>query len=311
MFRRRTLLTATAVIPAAAALTTVAPAGASPTTGGDFPTEFPLPNGFLPEGIAIGPGPFAYFGSRGDGRIFRVDLRTGVGEVFSAPTNTPSVGLKTDRLNRVFVAGGAAGNGRVIDRTGTILVSYQFTTGTSFVNDVVLTPDAAWFTDSRNPTLYKLPLRHGGLPGATEFVPLALSGDWVQGEGNNANGIAPTPDGRALLVVQSNTGLLHRVDKRSGVTRTVDLGGTVLTNGDGLLLDDRTLFVVQNRLNQVAVLRLNRSGLRGSLVETRTDPRFDVPTTVAAIGNRLYLPNARFTTPPTPETTYNVVAIRR
>lgn len=315
MFRRRTLLTATAVIPAAAALTHVAPAGASTTTGGDlFPTEFPLPNGFLPEGIAIGPGPFGYFGSRANGRIFRVDLRTGAGADFSDPTpnNTPSVGLKTDRLGRVFVAGGTGGDGRVYDRAGDLLVTYQFvTTGNAFINDVLLTPGGAWFTDSRSPMLFLLPLRHGRLPGATEFVPRPLSGDWMQGEGNNANGIAPTPDGRALLVVQSNVGLLHRVDKRTGVTRVVDLGGTVLTNGDGLLLIGSTLYVVQNRLNQVAVLRLNSSGTSGRLVETRTDPRFDVPTTVAAFLNRLYLPNARFTTPPTPETPYNVVAIRR
>jgi hypothetical protein len=39
-----------------------------------------------------------------------------------------------------------------------------------------------------------------------------------------------------------------------------------------------------------------------------TDPRFDVPTTVATFANRLYLPNARFTTTPTPTTEYQVVA---
>jgi len=36
-----------------------------------------------------------------------------------------------------------------------------------------------------------------------------------------------------------------------------------------------------------------------------------VPTTVAAFRDRLYLPNARFTTPPTPTTPYSVVAIDR
>jgi len=30
-----------------------------------------LPNGFQPEGIAIGPGRVAYFGSRADGSIYR------------------------------------------------------------------------------------------------------------------------------------------------------------------------------------------------------------------------------------------------
>ena len=41
------------------------------------------------------------------------------------------------------------------------------------------------------------------------------------------------------------------------------------------------------------------------------DERFDVPATVAAFGSRLYLPNARFDTTPTPETPYTVVAIPR
>jgi hypothetical protein len=36
-----------------------------------------------------------------------------------------------------------------------------------------------------------------------------------------------------------------------------------------------------------------------------------VPTTVAAFGRRLYLPNARFTSPQTPETTFTLVAIPR
>jgi sugar lactone lactonase YvrE len=126
---------------------------------------------------------------------------------------------------------------------------------------------------------------------------------------NNANGIAETPDGRSLLIVQSNTGKLFKVDPATGVTKEVNLGGEVLTNGDGLLVNGNTLYVVQNRLNTVAEFKLNWSGTSGKLVTKVTDPRFDVPTTVASFGKRLYLPNARFNTPPTPETPYNAVAI--
>ncbi len=293
-----------------AAERTAQPAHPAQVNGVAFPTSFPLPDGWQPEGIATGPGPVAFFGSRVDGSIFRVDLRTGQGEVFSQGPGTPSTGLKTDRRGRLFVSGASGGDARVIDlRSGEILKSYQLTTNTSFVNDVILTLGAAWFTDSLNPQIYKVSLRHGGLPDAAETIP--FSGDIAYAEGNNANGITPTPDGRGLLIVQSNKGLLFRVDPATGATRQVDLGGETLVNGDGMLLIGRTLYVVQNRDNVVTVVRLNARGTAGTVVRKVTDPRFDVPTTVAAFGDRLYLPNARFTTTPTPTTPYSVNAIPR
>ena len=282
-------------------------AAAAPTTGA--PTKLNLPDGFQPEGIAIARGT-AYFGSRADGDIFAVDLKTGAGKVISQGPGTGSLGMKVDRFGRLFVAGAAGGNGRVIDtRTGRVLASYTFTTSaTTFVNDVILSKNAAWFTDSRQPVLYKLSLgRHGKLPAKPQTIP--LSGDYQHTAGNNANGIALTPDGRGLIIVQSSTGFLFRVDPRTGVTKRIDIGAAVMTNGDGLLLIGRTLFVVQNLLNKVAVLTLNQSGTKGTLVREVTSPDFDVPTTAAAFGDRLYLPNARFTTPPTPTTAYWATAI--
>jgi len=111
------------------------------------------------------------------------------------------------------------------------------------------------------------------------------------------------------------TASAHRVARRFGTgerrahATKVDLGGTTLPNGDGLLLQGRTLFVVQNQNNRVAVIRLNAAGTQGEVTRPMTDPRFETPTTVASFGNRLYRPNARFNTPPTPTTTYNAVAI--
>jgi sugar lactone lactonase YvrE len=304
-------MTAALVLGLAATMSAPAQAAAGHHPA-EFPTTIQLPNGFRAEGIATGPGPFAYFGSMADGSIYRADLRTGLGAIISRGPGTPALGMKTDPRGRLFVAGGTAGDARVIDvSTGRVLASYQLTTGPAFVNDVILTGDAAWFTDSTNPVLYKLPLRGGRLPAAA--VRLTLTGDLVYGNGFNANGITPTPDGRGLLVVQSNTGGLFRVDQ-SGMTRRVDLHGESLPDGDGLLLRGRTLFAVQNRLNTVAVLRLNAAGTEGHVVRRMTDTRFDVPATVAAFGSRLYLPNARFRfttppTPPTPDMWYNAVAI--
>jgi sugar lactone lactonase YvrE len=286
------------------------------------PDVISLPDGFQPEGITIDQRGrdkgTAYFGSRADGDIYAADLRTGKGRVISQGPGTPSVGLKTDSSGLLYVSGGVAGNARVVDvRSGRVLKSYQLaeptTAAPSFVNDVVLTRDAAWFTDSRRAQLYRVPLAQRGRPAPMSAVrTLPLTGDWVQDPAVlNANGIAVTPDGRALLVVQSNTGFLFRVDPRTGVAKRVDLGSTLLTNGDGLLVEGRTLYAVQNRLNQVAVIRLDRSGTSGRLQTTLTDPDFDVPTTIASYGKSLWLPNARFTTPATPTTPYTAVRIAR
>ncbi|TWP51803.1 superoxide dismutase [Lentzea tibetensis] len=290
-------------------------AGAAPVTAAEtaaetagkpkFPTEITLPAGWQPEGIAIS-GRTAYFGSRVDGSIYAADLRTGRGEVFVKGTVANSLGMKVDSRGRLWVSGGPSGQGRVYDtRSGKLLASYQFATADTFVNDVIVTHRGAWFTDSRKAVLYQVPLN---LP--KEHRTLALTGELVVTPGaTNLNGIETTVDGRALFAVQSNTGLLFRVDPATGATKAVNLGGEVLTNGDGLLRIGHNLYVVQNRLNTVAKYRLTNSG--GTLVSKTTDPRFDVPTTVAAFGDRLYLPNARFSTPPTPTTPYNAVAIDR
>ena len=102
---------------------------------------------------------------------------------------------------------------------------------------------------------------------------MPLTGEWEQVQGFNANGIAETPDHRALLVVQSATGLLFRVDPATGAATVVDLGGYALTNGDGLLVVGRTLYVVQNQLNLVAEIRLDAHGTSGVLVDHADEPR--------------------------------------
>jgi sugar lactone lactonase YvrE len=312
MNRRQALagLTATAAVTA---LAEPARAAAASDNAERFPTVIPLPDNWLPEGIAIGDRPFAYFGSRADGSIYRANLVTGQGRPLPMPgPGTPSVGLKIDQWHRLFVAGGTAGDGRVVDAgSGQILVSYQFTTASSFINDVVLTPEAAYFTDSLSPVLFVLPLGpNGSPPGPGGFERLTLTGDdlMIVPGSTNLNGIAPTPDGAALLVIQTNTGKLFRVDPSSGATTLVDLGGESLPNGDGLLLDGETLYAVQNRLNLVAVVRMSPDGRSGEVRGRVGSELFDVPTTVAKFGDRLYLPNARFGAVP-PATTFTAVAI--
>jgi sugar lactone lactonase YvrE len=310
--RSARILTAALVAAALAAPIAPAPANAARPAG---PPRINLPDGFQPEGIAIGRRPFAYTGSLADGDIYRADLRTGRGRVISQGDGTPSVGMKVDRKGRLWVAGGPDGDAKVVDtRTGRVLANYDLvgaSAAPSFVNDVALRKGAAWFTDSQRAVLYKVSRRNGRLAQArVRTVP--LRGAWSQVPNEfNANGISTTPDGRALLVVQSVTGLLFKVNPRTGGAVRVGLRGYSVSNGDGLLRRGRILFVVQGRDNKVAVLRLNGRGSLGRLVRTLRSPGLDVPTTVARRGSALYLPNARFGTTPTPATAdYWITRIR-
>lgn len=283
-----------------------------PATAAPGVTNYPLPTGFRPEGIAIQRG-FAYHGGSPSGAIIKVDVKTGKGTVLGHGTGTPALGLKIDDRGRIFVAGGRAGDFRVVDsRDGTILANYSIAPAGDLVNDVFLTEEAAYVTNSDRPEIYRLPLgRRGELPTQAQIEKIPLSGDIVFSAGVNSNGITTTSDGRTLLMAQSNAGKIFQVDPRTGVTKALDLGGEVLTWADGLLRSGRTLYVVQNRLNTVAELRLNHDATKATLIRKITDPSFDVPTNVVLHKGRLWLPNARLTTPLTPETTYNVVSVPR
>jgi hypothetical protein len=301
---RRSIVAAVLALVLAGAL----PAGARP-----FPEQIDLPDGFAPEGIAIAGSTF-YTGSLVDGDVFRGSLRTGAGDrLVDDREGRIAVGMKFDR-GLLYVAGGDTGEAYVYDAsTGADVAFYSFTeAGAGFINDVVVTKDAAWFTDSFNQVLYKVPVAPNGTPGdQAEVETVPLTGDIDFQDGFNVNGIDATPDGSTLVIVQSNTGQLFTVDASSGETSEIDLGGEDVASGDGILLDGLTLFVVQNFLNQVAEVALSPDLSTGTVVSLTGSDGFDVPTTVAEFGNRLYLPNARFTTPVTPTTDYWITQIRK
>jgi len=287
----------------------LAPSSAAAQTG--FPTVIGLPNDFQPEGIAAGRGSSFYVGSIPTGAIYRGNLRSGRGGVLvGARPGRAAIGLEVDPRNRLWVSGGTTGEAYVYDaRTGRELAAFTLAPrGTAFVNDVVVTRRAAYFTDSRNQRLFVVPLRGARAFGAPRALP--LTGDFVSGEGNNANGIDATPTGKTLLVGQTNLGRIYRVDPATGATSRIDLGpGVTLPNADGILLRGRRLYVVQNRLNRIAAVRLEGSLARGAVLGTISRPELDVPTTIASARGRLYAVNARFGTPPGPAVPYTVVRL--
>ena len=278
-----------------------------------FPATIQLPRGFEPEGIAIGPGTTFYVGSIPTGAIYRGNLRTGAGSVLvQGASGRAAIGVAVDNRRRLFVAGGNTGKAFVYNaRTGATISTYTLTTETTFVNDVVVTRTGAYFTDSVRPFLYRVPIASGGGLG-TSAQAIPLTGDLVYTSGFNVNGIDATPNGRWLVVVQSNTGKLFRVNPTSGLTTEIRLAnGESVPMGDGILLDRRTLYVIQNRLNRVAVIAVDTALTSGRVVTRLSDTRFDVPTTLDDLGRRLYLVNARFGTPGASTAEYQVLQIRK
>lgn len=282
---------------------------------GVFPPTIALPDGFQPEGVVTGYGSTIYAGSLATGAIFEADLRTGSGGILvPAEAGQIAVGLSFDpRAGTLFVAGGPVGNGSVYDvRSGELLARYQFASQPTFVNDVIVTREAAYFTDSANPVLYRVALGPAGtLPLSGSFETIPVSGIPFDSP-FNVNGIEATDNSGTLFVVHSGRGEIYRVDPQSGEATLVDLGGQSLTSGDGLLLHGSTLYVMRNRLNEIAVVELDPGYESGEITGTITDSDFDVPTTLAEFGPYLYAVNARFGTVSDPTVaSYDIIQVRR
>jgi hypothetical protein len=291
-------------------VTATSAAAAQAHSAGKFPTRIDLPDGFAPEGITTGRGTTVYVGSLADGAIWQADVRTGEGRILvPGVEGRVAVGVEYDNARQVlWVAGGPTGTIRAYDtRTGDLLATYTFDAG--FLNDLVVTRDAVYATDSMMQQLAVVPLSGKELPDPEAATTLPLTGDLEYIEGFNANGIVAKRG--FLLVVQSNTGLLFRVEPSTGETVQVDLGGYPLTNGDGLELRGSRLFVVRNMDNLIAEIRLGRHLTTGTLVRELTSPDFDVPTTATFAAGRLWAVNARFGTPPTPTTAYWITQVPR
>jgi hypothetical protein len=284
---------------------------AVPADAGKRPDQYVIPGDrVFPEGIAR-DGKAFFVGSTTDGTLFRGDTREREMEVLSpggTGGRTTAIGIEALKDGRLLVAGGATGKLFVVDaRTGEALGSAQAppgATGQFFLNDIAVDGGFAYVTDSPNHRVLRWPLRGGALEVLADLPD--------RRPGFNANGVERTGKGE-LVVVQSNTGALHRVTTRGDVRR-VDTGGTTFPNGDGLALAGRTLYVLRNAAELVVPVRLSKDALRGTAGRGLTDPSFKYPTTLAVEGKRLLLVNSQFdrrSAQQPPELPFDVVAVDR
>jgi len=283
------------IILAAALAITAATAPA--VAAAPFPSRIALPSGWMPEGITAGAGTTIYVGSLAGGGVWRGDVRTGVGAVLVPAWGGAATGVEYEsRANRLWVAGGPTGTVRVYDATtGALLRVYTFAPA-GFLNDLVVTDAAVYVTDSFNAWLDVIPLgADGALPATGDVTTLPLSGITFEPGQFNSNGIVATRGW--LLVVDSFTGGLFRVDPSTGVATEVSTGGTSVTNGDGLELRGGTLYVVRNTDQLVEVFRLGPGLTAAKPLAEISSPDLSVPTTAAVQAGRLWVVNARFGIP--------------
>jgi len=274
---------------AAALLLAAGPAAAAQP----FPAKIDLPSGWMPEGITAGRGTTIYVGSLAGGGVWKGDVRTGQGSQLVPHWGGAATGVEYERrTNRLWVAGATTGTVRVYDATtGALLKEYSFSPA-GFLNDLVVTRDAVYVTDSNNGWLDVIELGSGGrLPDAGTMLP--LTGITIEPPpAFNANGIVATR-GR-LIVVDSFVGGLYNVDPMTGAATPISTGGVSVTNGDGLELHGNRLYVVRNTDQIVEVFRLGADLTSATPLRELTSTDLSVPTTAAFQAGRLWVVNARF-----------------
>jgi hypothetical protein len=299
---------------------------ASPVSAHSRPATISLPNGFAPEDITAGPGHTFFVGSLATGAIYRGSFSTGKGSLLVPSATGPTTGLYLERRaghDRLWAAGGPSGQARVYDAsTGALLRTYQLADPTSgtFVSDVIVTRHAAYYTDAFVQQLFVIPFGrhcHHRLPAATAARTVPLTGDvtYVSGPNSfNLNGLAAAR--HTLVSAQTVTGKLFRINPTTGVTREIPVtdraGQRVTVDGaDGIAQRGHTLFVAQNFPQKLATVKLASDLRSARLVDVATSPALDIPSSVEEDRGDLYGLNARFTTPATPTTTYDVVRVKR
>jgi Cu-Zn family superoxide dismutase len=225
-----------------------------------------------------------------------------------------ALGLALYRQESLFIAGGATGlafvygleTRRLLGRVAPPPDDAQDgrIPGRSLLNDVATCRDAAYFTDSVQPLIYRLPASTIGSP----FDKDGVLDPWLDLRAGavidyrprpgplgamNLNGIVATPDCRYLLTIQMNTGYLYRIEIDSRAIQRVKVVGDDLVGGDGLVLSDHTLLVIRSGGEQIVRLEMTHTWTQASKQTFPSPPGLLAPTGGAILDDRLLVVNSQ------------------
>lgn len=279
----------------------------------DDPFVISLPDGFSPDGITISDDSTMYVASFYDGTIVRgsADSTALTDVLVEGEADRPGWGMDLDdTAEHLFVAGGFARTARVYNAMTGILEAEVVLTNGGIVNDVIVTSEAAYFTNSSLPELYELPIDNSGAVNG-DVRTIALTGDF-QFDAEyfaNGNGIVDAQDG-VVIVNHSYLGKIYAIDTKSGVAKEISLGSERVSS-DGIALDNLTLFGTEPLENQVAEMMLSDTLNDASVVRRFTADILDFPSLVALDETYVYVVNAKLTTERSSNVTYQIVRFSR
>lgn len=219
--------------------------------------QYALPGDTLfPEGIAYSAqtGHF-YTGSASNGDILKVDVVSGAASPWAfgaAQGRMSATGLKLDAKGRLWVCGGADAKVSVLNASGGLLKLWDMKAlfGAGFINDCIMDDAYMYFTDSKVQKLYRASITADTPGNMEEWLSFSNAQIPYDPAGTNANGIVLTADGKYLIIVVSASGKLYRITKADKTITEIALN-TTMASGDGLLLEDYTLYVSRNATNLI------------------------------------------------------------
>ena len=256
-----------------------------------------------PEGIAYAPNPGRFLvSSITQGKVGTVDEKGHYADFIKDNQLISAIGMKVYD-GRLYVCNGDQGVSEKSTPQTTLktagLFIYDLTSGQNvrrinlaallptmnhYANDIAFDAKGnAYVTDSFAPVIYIVPA-DTTRPGIFIQSPL-----FAQGEGINLNGIVYHPD-NYLLVVKANEGILYKIPLINPY-EFKQIKGINVPGGDGLLLYNNDLYVVNNR-NRVSQLRSTDKWETATLVKTDS-VGYDQATTNVVAEDKIYTLNAR------------------